>query len=1367
MKKSISIFLIIAILCSVTGVVAGAKSLITRPYADYYSVQNPPDFSWPYTKGATYSLRVAKNKTMTLGKKEITGLTKNLYNFSEEFEPGEYWWSYKTNSGAWSTPSRFYIAENATGYAIDMDYDNISLNLPSEHPRLLLTRENLEYLKKGMISDDSYRKLRQDVELDINSGYPVAPTVIYQSQMSSKYSGETFAALEGALLYMMSGNERYKEYTIGMLNTLSAVDENGKIIWAPENIINPDSEGKIFNPTTDVYFVLAAYNLGLCYDWLYNDLTINERTNIVNLMESILKHPCEDWTQDVAAQSRNLYMGFTGAHNYRLNQGIIASLAIYEDVGTDSAAHRIIKRHLPIMINFTSPFTYQDGGNAQGNFYGVGAELGTVHKTLADLGIVDITKKAAVRNQVYRYIYNWNAGELAVFGDGYNDPTSSYHYGNDVQRITSETDNPVMAGVNKWLLEDSMNGYDFYNYNHIGSFLFNEKVRDIKPIEPYMLPTAKYFKDIGWISLNSDLSDKKRISLKFKSSPYGSYNHSHPDQNSFIINAFGEYMLTDADYYDAMHSTFDLAWNKKTYAHNAITYNNGKGQPYNDSRATGEVTAFINHPAFDLAAGDATTAYNVGAQNLSKAERNIIYLKPDVFIVLDNLKSTSGTKSFEFWLNTRGVIDDIEDGSATVTKNDVTMYTECVYPEVTAKTYINTYNGPDGTVIDSSALTVNSVKRDADANEDSRICYITGETDETKMINVLSFAENGLNPVAVRTTEEDGFVVLTVTDRETREKTYVYIRTEGSGKIVYDDVVVNGDAAVVSPDGSAMLINGTLLEVSGEKLIESDRACTVAMGNGRVSVSSLFADASVNVLTGNINQIHKTEDEREVKLTEGKKEYGIKYTCSGEYTNFAIFPGAYTLSLNDTLHEGYVKLDVASSAGGSIKGTDRRIIGTDAEFELVPDSGYVLSSVTLNGEELKVNNENKFTVPVASEGGSIYAEFVPVKAAEPSVSTAEEAFSLATPDGMEFTVFGRFINRGLKAEEFGILYSSVDKDFTIGDTGVKKLSFDTDKKLNGNSFGIQIKDKRASIGNAYARAYMRLGGEIYYGNRIKLNGKFGSEVPLISEMKIKGAKLSPAFSPDIFNYVFSTESGTFSESDTELSLAPGAEAVFDTTDEGVEVTVTAENGRKEKYSFRYEAEKSASGKTVATENTVISIRGTERDKDVFAETNGNESLMLYQYRLDRVNSKDVLVRFDISGINPYAEKIKLSMTFANVNQTHSGYKAAVYDAKCDEAISLNGLTYTNSYGGRGSFEDTEKVATFIWDEHNNYNFTEDITDYIKRKYAAGEKIITLHLRADDTAWADDFKGDKLVILYFRSNKYGVEKHRPAIIWEGE
>ena len=78
---------------------------------------------------------------------------------------------------------------------------------------------------------------------------------------------------------------------------------------------------------------------------------------------------------------------------------------------------------------------------------------------------------------------------------------------------------------------------------------------------PYPLPVAgtsylsppsnsAYYPSIGWAAMHSDLGSPGRTSVFFKSSPYGSFNHSHGDQNGFLLSVAGQPLMIKAGWYD-------------------------------------------------------------------------------------------------------------------------------------------------------------------------------------------------------------------------------------------------------------------------------------------------------------------------------------------------------------------------------------------------------------------------------------------------------------------------------------------------------------------------------------------------------------------------------------------------------------------------------------------------------------------------------------------------------------------------------------------------------------------------------------------------------------------------------------------------
>lgn len=180
---------------------------------------------------------------------------------------------------------------------------------------------------------------------------------------------------------------------------------------------------------------------------------------------------------------------------------------------------------------------------------------------------------------------------------------------------------------------------------------------------PYPLPVAgttflappsnsAYYPSIGWTAMHSDLGSPGRTSLYFKSSPYGSFNHSHGDQNAFVLSAAGQPLLVSAGWYDWYGSPYWLSWYHQSRAANAITFDGGTGQLVDGYRETlqrnGRIAAFSAQPTYDFAEGDALAAYGSA---LTSARRQVWYLRTvDAALVRDKLASAA-PHSYEFNLH--------------------------------------------------------------------------------------------------------------------------------------------------------------------------------------------------------------------------------------------------------------------------------------------------------------------------------------------------------------------------------------------------------------------------------------------------------------------------------------------------------------------------------------------------------------------------------------------------------------------------------------------------------------------------------------------------------------------------------------------
>jgi hypothetical protein len=177
---------------------------------------------------------------------------------------------------------------------------------------------------------------------------------------------------------------------------------------------------------------------------------------------------------------------------------------------------------------------------------------------------------------------------------------------------------------------------------------------------PYPIPveevaTAKppsntaWIRSIGWVAMHSDMADRGRTSVYFKSSGFGSYNHSHASQNSFVITSAGRALLTDSGVYDSYGSPHWTGWYRRTEAHNAVTFDGGQGQLSNgtteaSAAANGKIlSASFSTPIYRVD-GDATKAYT-GA--LSMAQRTLWYIPEHNWVIIRDKLASPSPRVFE------------------------------------------------------------------------------------------------------------------------------------------------------------------------------------------------------------------------------------------------------------------------------------------------------------------------------------------------------------------------------------------------------------------------------------------------------------------------------------------------------------------------------------------------------------------------------------------------------------------------------------------------------------------------------------------------------------------------------------------------
>ncbi len=914
-----------------------------KPADNYVSLNNPPSFSWPLISDyATYDLRICEDPEMTVEYKKVENLERNVYNFGEMFDvEKKYYWQVRFKdegkTSVWSDVREFIIDSNAVDFTMPQFTEAyIKDAIIKTHPRLL-TNDVKDLEKLQQITDETHpysmSKLKTNVSNALARGIP---TNEYLKEMWEKgeYGGNgknyymyAVDVANIALMYLITQEKQYLDKVEEYLMAMQHWNEGNK----DQRWIYFDS----LTDTTEPYFINS---LAYAYDWLYNDLSPEARKAGVKAIENHLNNWYENYADGkTKANMRSLYAKPDASHQWRVRQLSLGALAIYED---SQVARDMITHILPLYAH-ALPMTRDDGSFDNNPFYytSSGIQDFEFSESLysASAGKIDVRNNVAFQSRDFYLTYQWPVGGfMSILGDQNRQTAAgATTYSVDILGIVaSDAYNDIQKGINAWMLKK--NGFskdDYLQGDFVQTILWNYN-QDVEYITPTMLENSKLFNDSGIASLFSDVSDDNKIAMIFRSSEHGSLGHMHPDNNSFFIQALGENLAIDSDYYDAYLSPFDLNWNRKTYAHNSITYDIGEGQPKDDVSAKGHITSFATHANFDIVGGDATQAYKGG---LGKYQRDIIYVRPDTYIVIDDLKSRADKESeFEWWINANGKINVYESGKGLqIAKNEAALDVKVAYPENIEAFYSEGFVGPDGM---SAGLPTKNWTPD----NESRVYFKTEKTDSTKIVTHMNVHKVRDGQAYVKETTIDNVLKL-----EFEDGTISYVKLDNAETVTVDGYTFNGTALTVKGD-SYLVVDETNLSYNGKVLFEAGMPVSCAFGENEVSFSSMDNETTAKIYLPNTEKMTLIRDEERLSLNFGENKYTLKADKDGDYVTFNLYYGTYHIYLNDKPLPGAetdVTVNMVIDGVSSTKTVKGTINGNQIYAEFLPedkDASYII-----------------------------------------------------------------------------------------------------------------------------------------------------------------------------------------------------------------------------------------------------------------------------------------------------------------------------------------------------------------------------------------------------------------------------------------
>jgi len=611
---------------------ARSSMLFPRPFDGHTLNISPPGFCWYPAPGASdYIIRIL-NETEKILYEKKTG-TGPVHLPDMVLSPGNYKWDVfaldeKGKAVARRGIESFSIAEKFQelpwihpGELLD--------RVPEEHSRIQFMRADMPQIKQrlGTSHKTIWNNIKQRADESLDKPAPEYPTYhltqdpVQRRMEYQKYFQYFRGFIDNALYnlslaYLMSGEDKY---AVAAKRILFEVTD-----W-PTDYDDVSSVAAAWGDEVGLSMSRYAHKV---YDWLYDALSTSEKERVLKMCEA------RAW-QTFKLLKKTEYLTYPGSSHPARLIAYLAEMAIAM-AGEVEGPETWLGFSLKALTTFYPHWGGIDGGWAEGIPYGLWYNNFYIpaFDTLDAATDYNLWKRPFFSNIRYFYLYCTSPlSRIRPFGDSAENGGPNSSQRDAFIRLMDYHANRFEDGYIKWWVNEIP---ESEGSRDINTAIFNQEV---KPIPPVDLPNSKVFRGVGWAGLHSNLSDPANDTfMVFKSSPYGSVSHSHADQNSFAIFKGGVALAIPSGYYGPSYGMPHHAeWTRSTKANNSVLVN-GQGQVVRDEKATGSIIQFEDKNAYTYLMADATLAYQ---GKLKFFKRHILFLRPGIFLLLDQLEAPS------------------------------------------------------------------------------------------------------------------------------------------------------------------------------------------------------------------------------------------------------------------------------------------------------------------------------------------------------------------------------------------------------------------------------------------------------------------------------------------------------------------------------------------------------------------------------------------------------------------------------------------------------------------------------------------------------------------------------------------------------
>jgi hypothetical protein len=641
-EKMRSFFILLLIFTITLSWMSALAQVMGRPPAEYEvdyfpgdgeSISaNPPAFRWLPMEGVeNYFVQYSHSASFDPGSTTmVSNLDITVHIPTEVLQPGTWYWRYgftRDGNDRFSKTRSFEIPEDAVSFPF-IPVEEVISRIPKDRPRLHFSPEQVEEIRSDTggrfshITGEVINEAKQILEMN--------EPLFEEPKMWDEYEDPRMAYVNAwrsmrpytqrmvtsALAYLYTGDERFAKEAKRRLMHFMEWDIEGS--------------SKATGPTE--LGMDIAENCPPVFDWIHDMLTVEER----EICQEVLAARMHQISYDVH-RSRPMETKPFSSHPGRMVGFVVeGSIVLAHDVQEVSDW---LDYTLKLLWSTYPAWGKSDGGWHEGISYWTAymRKMFRVVSELDRLGI-PLKEKPFFKNTGYFGLYAaYPTRPTKAFGDSHEFPVDMSQ-GQLMYNLSSLYQNPYF----RWHA-------DVFNISHSSgreAFLYYEPNLNARP--PVTLPQSRAFKDVGLVAMHSNMpAPDENVTMIFQSNPFGAVSHNFACQNAFVIEAYGEPLAISTGSRQLHGRPHHSEWMWHTKAHNSILVDN-EGQVTRKRSSFGKIIHYEDADDYVYASGDATEAYG---GRLERFHRHVLFLRPDYFVIIDDLETSGSLSTFQWLLH--------------------------------------------------------------------------------------------------------------------------------------------------------------------------------------------------------------------------------------------------------------------------------------------------------------------------------------------------------------------------------------------------------------------------------------------------------------------------------------------------------------------------------------------------------------------------------------------------------------------------------------------------------------------------------------------------------------------------------------------